>query len=122
MNSRLSAVIVAATCTLPLVAHGQKVVIPGDVKEEKVLADKPDKPDGWQLKLGVGATGSLNHSSKVVGQADGSTVQLGGILNGGATLIGGPHEWENTLAYKFTQTRTPQLDEFLKSADDLDFP
>ncbi len=96
--------------------------IPKDVTADKVLA-KPAEPtpDGWALKLSLGATGSYNHSKKVVGTVDGATQQYGLIVNGSANLTAGQHAWENALKITETQTRTPQLDKFIKSADELAF-
>jgi hypothetical protein len=90
-----------------------------DLTEDKVLGDKAAKEDGWQLRLMVGATGSYNHSRKVVGSVDGAMIQLGLLLDGGADLVHGQHIWENALAIKQTQTRTPQIEPFIKSADEL---
>ncbi|OGQ90444.1 MAG: hypothetical protein A2289_25475 [Deltaproteobacteria bacterium RIFOXYA12_FULL_58_15] len=94
--------------------------IPEGITEDKVLGDKKDEvKDGWKHKLSVGATGSFNHSSSVVGTVDGSSVQLGLMVTGNADLILSNHTWENSLTFKETQSRTPQVDSFLKSADQL---
>jgi hypothetical protein len=91
-----------------------------DVTDEKVLAEKKDDAeDGWKLKLKVGATGAYNHSMNVVGAVDGSTVQLGALIDFTADLIVGQHTWENAISLKENQSRTPQISSFIKSADEL---
>jgi hypothetical protein len=106
--------------TLPFAAHAANEVLPTEVAADKALAVPPaDAPQGWALKLTVGATGSYGHSSNVVGAIDGATVQLGVLVNGSANLTSGQSSWENALKLNETQTRTPQLASFIKSADEL---
>ena len=108
-----------ALLLLPFAAVGQEAV-PKEVSEEQVLAaPPPDRPQGWQLKLSLGSTGSYGHSSNVVGSIDGSTVQLGLMVNGTAELVAGQHSWDNALKINEAQSRTPQLKSFVKSADEL---
>ena len=56
---------------------------------------------------------------KIVIAVDGSTVQLGLLVNGSANLTAGQSSWENGLKLNETQTRAPQLESFVKSADEL---
>jgi hypothetical protein len=101
----------------PTVASAQGVV-------DDALVEKAKNPgelsEGWNRSLSLGLTGSFNHSSNVVGSADGSTVQLGLVTDGAATLVRGSHVWENQLKLQHTQSRTPAIDRFLKSLDNLD--
>jgi hypothetical protein len=91
-----------------------------DITDDKVLAEKKeDAKDGWGVKLKVGATGAYNHSKSVVGAIDGSTVQLGLLVDFTADLVAGQHTWENAISLKENQSRTPQIDSFVKSADEL---
>jgi hypothetical protein len=99
-------------------------VIPEDVTQETVLGDETKKeeakkPDGWADELSLSGTGSLTNSRKVVGAIDGTTAQLGAVVKGSAVLTRGQHQWETTLELKESQTRTPQVPAFIKSADDL---
>ena len=91
---------------------------------DDALVDKAKNPgelsEGWNYSLNLGLTGSFNHSSNVVGAADGSTVQLGLVLDGSANMVHGSHVWENLLKVQHTQSRTPAIDRFLKSLDNLD--
>lgn len=73
----------------------------------------------WTQTLSVGFTGSYASSSNVVGSAEGTTTQFGIVLSGSARYVSGSHEWENTLGITHTQTRTPVIDRFVKSADNL---
>ena len=89
-------------------------VTPEDV-EKKMEAKK--KPDGWTYGLKLGANFSFGHSSNVVGTMDGINIQLGALLDGFVRLVSGPHEWMAGLTFKHSQTKTPALDSFVKSAD-----
>lgn len=88
---------------------------------KKKVDEKPaDKPQGWSLGLNIGGTVSFNHNSNVVGQDDGATLQIGLVLGATANLLHGQHSWENVLAVQHAQTRTPQLERFVKSLDIID--
>lgn len=84
----------------------------------KLEAEKP--VEGWQFKADVGFNGGFNHSSTVVGQPDGSTLQLGLAINTAADLYAGQHEWHNALTFGYQQTKTPAIDVFVKTSDNLD--
>ena len=117
-----SAILVAALASAS--PAGAQEVVPEDLGHDKVLGTtekEQQRADGWAKKLSVGATGSYNHNSNVVGAVDGGTTQLGLIVDGHAHLKHGQHLWENVLSIKETQTRTPQLDLFIKSADEARF-
>ncbi len=77
--------------------------------------------EGWTPKLSLGATGSYVNNSAVVGQDEGTTVQVGLVLDGSAVLKSGQSEWQNGLKVEHSQTRTPLLERFVKSADSLEF-
>ena len=90
---------------------------------EKVMAPDQDgdKPkEGWSVSAKIGGSFALTHNAEVVGTEDGLTLQLGAALGGEATLRKGQHEWENMLSFQQTQTRTPQLERFIKALDQLD--
>jgi hypothetical protein len=90
-----------------------------EITEEKVLADKKEHPDGWRVSLKLGATGAFNHSENVVGAIDGASVQLGLLGDFVADLIAGQHTWESSIQLKQNQSLTPQIESFVKSADEL---
>ena len=74
----------------------------------------------WSTTINLGATGALNHSSLVVGLDDGSTIQLGILLDGTTTYTNGSHEIETELKVQHAQSRTPKLARFIKSQDSID--
>jgi hypothetical protein len=92
---------------------------PKDVAEKAAATDK--KPEGWTSKLRLGGTFSFSHSSKVVGSQDGTNTQVGLVLDSARNLTRGPSTWENGLGIQLTESRTPALDVFIKSMDNLDF-
>jgi hypothetical protein len=75
-------------------------------------------PEGWQVGLKVGSNVSLTNATNVVGSADGTSIQIGLILQGNANLRSGQHEWQNQLDINHQQTRTPLIHRFLKTADE----
>ncbi|MCA9526520.1 MAG: hypothetical protein KC549_09535 [Myxococcales bacterium] len=102
--------------------------MPDVVEEDKVKAQleetaklAAEKPlEGWQYKLDVGFNAGYNHSSTVVGQPDGATLQLGIAVNGAADLYAGQHEWHNSLTIAHQQTKTPAIDPFVKTSDNFE--
>lgn len=76
--------------------------------------------DGWKYELNLGFNGGFNQNASVVGQPDGSTWQIGGVLNGRAELYKGNHEWHNRISIAHQQTQTPAIDGFVKTNDNLE--
>ncbi|MBX2810847.1 MAG: DUF3078 domain-containing protein [Myxococcales bacterium] len=74
----------------------------------------------WNVGFNVGASFSLNTNSNVVGTDDGTTVLLGALVSGSATFKDKQHVWDNTLSLQETFSRSPGLDQFIKSVDQLD--
>lgn len=97
--------------------------IQDDLKDKALAApaEGKDKPkDGWTTGLKIGLTGQSTTSNSWVGSVDGTTVQLGGLLDGVANHRDGNKRWHNSLKIQHAQTRTPQIDFFVKSQDALD--
>lgn len=98
---------------------------PLQVKQE--YTEKPDfKPvekrkQGWDPSIAVGGTLAFANNSSVVGQVDGSTFSFGIKLDAGLNLNHGSHEWRNTLGVVAGTTRTPAVDQFVKTSDLLAF-
>lgn len=93
-------------------------------KDSKYLPKDPDKASkkrdiGWTGGLDVGATMSLAQSSNVIGSTDGYAWGLGAQIKGSLDYIWRQHEWRNTLKLGEAFTRTSQIDEFVKSTDEL---
>jgi hypothetical protein len=78
------------------------------------------KPQGWAPRLKLGSNLSFNHNSKVVGSPDGSTFQFGVLLETTANWRRGQHEWQNSLSINEAQSKTPLLDDFIKSLDTVE--
>ena len=76
--------------------------------------------DGWHPTLTLGANLNLASNSSVVGQPDGFSLLIGLSVLGDLLFIAGNHDWKNTLKLTETWTKTPVVDEFVKSNDVLD--
>jgi hypothetical protein len=92
---------------------------PKDVTEKMTSA--ADTVQGWSHQGRLSGTFSYSHSDNVVGAQDGSYFQGGLVLDAALNLRGGRSSWENGLKVQFTQSKTPALDAFVKSLDNLDF-
>ncbi len=94
---------------------------PQDWVDPAAAAAAPETPvpEGWAYKLKLGSNISFTHNDTVVGLDDGSYFQLGVLLDAAANLKRGQHSWTNTLAVKHQQSKSPTIDEFVKSADEL---
>ncbi len=118
----LSSVFLPFLCSTAL-AQGD---IATDELEKKAMgeAKKDDKkkedPDGWKVSGKLGFSGSLTDAQNFVGAEEGLTVQLGVVLGVDANWKSGQHGWENRLQAQHAQTKTPAIDAFVKSADQLD--
>lgn len=89
-----------------------------------VFADKPDfkaprKVTGWDTRLSLGGTVSFANNSNVAGQISGSSLSLGLKMDAANDYNSGDHEWRNTLVVGAGITRTPIIDEFVKTNDVL---
>ena len=93
-------------------------------KKEEPAKEEPKKDDGppqgfqWNLKVGVNA--SFLHSHQMVGQEDGFTVALGGLVDAGFLYLRGDHRWETKFNLQHTQSLTPAMNVFVKSQDVID--
>ena len=96
-----------------------KVWVPEAATAQAGAAATATEPDGWKLKLRFGSNASTNYNRDVVGSTNGSTIQLGLVLEGAANLKSGQHEWLNSIAIKYQQSRSPAIDNWQKSMDDL---
>ncbi|GMV40933.1 MAG: hypothetical protein AMXMBFR64_26490 [Myxococcales bacterium] len=117
MSRALAGALVAALTLSGPLAMAQDI-IEDDLKKQ-VTETPAESADGWKLGLNLGSTISFNHNSNVVGVADGINFQIGVLLGAFANLRAGQHEWLNSLDLKETFTKTPTIDQFLKSNDEL---
>lgn len=102
----------------PSTVIAQDTVAPEDLRKEVLAAKK--NPDGWKHSVNVGATGAMTTATDVIGTADGTTAQIGAVLDGALTWTAAQQELRTTLRMQYAQTRTPALDAFVKSADVVD--
>lgn len=79
----------------------------------------PRKPTGWDSRVAVGGTASFANNSNVAGQISGSSFSFGLKLDAGLDYNNGSHEWRNSLGLGAGITRTPVIDEFVKTSDSL---
>lgn len=79
------------------------------------------RKDGWDPGLLVGVGFNLIDTQNVVGQQTGTSVTLSGGIDAVAPFNSGIHEWRNNLLASAGVTRTPSLDEFVKTNDGLAF-
>ncbi|NUO54406.1 MAG: hypothetical protein HOV80_36650, partial [Polyangiaceae bacterium] len=92
-------------------------------KTEAVLKpdDAPKREDGWSPGIAFGAAFNLVDTRSVVGQQDGTTFTFGAGLDASLELNQGMHEWRNSLVAAAGTTRSPAIDEFIKTNDGLAF-
>ncbi len=83
--------------------------------------DETKRPEGWTPGVAFGGTFNLVDTRSVVGTQDGTTLMLGGALDAALEFNQGMHEWRNTLKAGAGVTRSPSLEEFVKTNDSLVF-
>lgn len=109
----------------PAGALAQDETVPDPVSDETVteVTEHEDAADdfGWDVYLRTGLSFSLAASSKVIGAVDGNTWTLGGNLHFGWYYTTRQHEWRNDLRVSEAFARTPIIDEWVKSSDEVDF-
>jgi len=86
---------------------------------EEISTEIPDHIDGWSHQLDVGAAIQVGGSHRVAGQTDGTTVTLSAQLAYAGQLWRGPSELKLNGALSEAVSRTPIIDDFVKSSDAL---
>lgn len=98
----------------------QEEIAPEELRKATLGKDaEKKKPDGWSGGLKLGATFAFTHSSNFVGSTDGVNLQLGLLLDGFVELRSLRHTWNTSLLLQHAQTKTPSIDAFVKSQDNL---
>jgi hypothetical protein len=114
------------TCAVLLVVIGL-VGLPVRAQQPDYVPDQVEangelKKPGWHPMLKASGTVAFGHAKNVVGMDDGSTWNIGLMLDG---ALGWRHKsghvWENLLKYQLAYSKTPLLEDFVKSLDNLDF-
>lgn len=84
---------------------------------------KPDettaRPEGFRPGLAVGAQFQLTDMRSVVGQPDGTTITIAAAIDGSLEYNKGKHEWRTVLSLGAGVSRTPAIEEFIKTRDAL---
>ncbi len=94
---------------------------PPDYVPDKVETVEEGRKPGWSPSLKASANVAFNHNRSVVGNADGQTWTLGTLVNGGLGFLSDNrhHELALDLNWNLGYTRTPIVDRFVKSQDEL---
>lgn len=100
--------------TLGFIVLALLVALPATTEAAK----KPKQ--GWTPKLTLGLNLSLAQTANVPGIDDGITMNIGALINGSLLYRKRVHEWKTDLDAVHTQTKTPAIDPFVKTADKLD--
>lgn len=115
------AVALALLCALATPARADdSSILPDEILKRKKKGKKKKLKDGWHPKLDAGFNFAFSQSQGVVGVPDGMSMALGLLLNGGLVYRYRAHAWITTLAMVHTQSKTPGIDLFIKSADKLE--
>ncbi|MCB9519387.1 MAG: hypothetical protein H6700_05930 [Myxococcales bacterium] len=86
---------------------------------EEVTTETPDHLDGWSHQLDLGAALQVGGSHSVAGQTDGTTVTLSANIAYAGSMWRGSHELRLTGLLSEAVSRTPVVDDMVKSADVL---
>jgi hypothetical protein len=75
------------------------------------------KPQGFGYDFTLAANLNVASNRDVVGQINGNSVLFGASALANVGYLRGPHEWLNTASLAETWSKTPAVDEFIKSND-----
>lgn len=103
-------------------AHAQ-VDKSNDVTQFVTAEQVKDKKDEEKLDatLSTAASISLTQNEDVVGEIDGFSTLFSLGVTGGLEYYNGPSLWQNTLTINESWARTPSLERFIKSNDQVDY-
>jgi hypothetical protein len=116
----------ALTLTVSLLsstALAQEVFTPDDELKDRIKDEAPveEEKGPWSSTLKLGLTFVFTDAQNVVGTDDGTTLNLGLIAKGSLNYRKGQHRWTNALSITENVQRNPQLGDFVKTFDLLDF-
>ena len=128
VRTYLTMVACLLVCSLPVIASAQdkapptpREIVPQADQRVDLKKLAPAKPkEGWFPSFNIGLNTSVVHTSAVPGIENGLTFSFGLAVNGGLTYLEGQHEWKSELKIIHTQTKTPALNVFVKTADQFD--
>ena len=122
----LSAAVAQTPAPAPVVATGASKLPPakGVATTAYVPVDdvkrSADKPQGFSYGVTVAANLNVASNNDVVGLVNGNSLLFGASGLTKLSYLRGPHEWLNTGSLAETVSRTPSIDELIKSNDLLD--
>lgn len=93
----------------------------GDEEVEEAVKTAAQRENGWYPKLRIGGSVALNYNKDVDGVTDGTALTFGLYFKGAIDGVYNNFEWQNKLDIEHQQTKTPNIDSFIKTADKLDF-
>ena len=79
------------------------------------------RKQGWIARVSTAGTVNFANNSNVVGQVDGSSFSFGLKFDGTLDYNHEKHEWRNTLGALGAISRTPVINSFVKTSDNLAF-
>lgn len=103
----------------PVLAFAQDGVDETEYVEAVAFDEELD--EGLRYYLGVEASLNIVSNQNLVGQNDGTSILLGGGLEGGLDWVSGAHVIRNTLTYSTSWARTPVIEQFVKNSDALQY-
>jgi len=114
---RLIILLILLTLVFSLNAYAEEgaVLVPKD----QLKSEQGERPEGWHLKIKPGATFTFNDSRSVAGQPDGYTLTFGLNFEMNLDYFKSPHEWRLDLSITEAISKTPAIEEFFLSADNL---
>jgi hypothetical protein len=110
---------VAEAQTAPALPPAKPVIASNFVPADEVKRTA-DKPQGFAYGVTLAANLNVASNNDVVGQVNGNALLFGASVLTRLSYLKGAHEWLNTGSLNETFSRTPAVDEFLKSNDLLD--
>lgn len=124
-HRRLTASLLALAATSAAAGARAQDITTNTVKKDATnvaVEAAPEAPkNGVFASLRGDMTLSFTDQQRVVGQIDGSTINFGVKIQGGADVIQDEHEWRNSVLINTGVTRTPNIPEFIKNTDTLQF-
>jgi len=93
----------------------------GDEAAEEAVKSAAQRDTGWYPTLRIGGSAALNYNKNVDGVNDGTALTFGVYLKGALDAVYKNFEWQNKLDIEHQETKTPTIEDFIKTADKLDF-
>jgi hypothetical protein len=99
--------------------NAQQEMINEDI--EAAINSTVQRPTGWYPAVRIGGTAALNYNKDVIGTVNGTAFTFGLFLKAGLDAVYKNFEWQNKLDIEHLQTKTPNIESFVKTIDKFDF-